>query len=396
MSTTSRLGLPYPGSSSPANVPGDIHSLANTVDGSVAGYITTGTGGTTPSAASHVGFIWWCSDTANTTNFGLNYSDGSIWHNIGTDFSVSSTAPTGRAINQLYFNTSTFTLSYWDGTAWTPLLLNASSIGGFAVSSTSPSTNQALVWGGSSWGPAKLPTAGIATGALPSGVTLPATQLTTGAIPSGVTLPATQVSTGALPSGVTLPATQVSTGALPSGVTLPATQVSTGALSSGVTLPATQLTSGVLPSGVTIPASQVTNLPASANVAYAPGSAVSVSNTANNTPQLNAVVNPSGTFAKYALTIHATVIDQPSGNTEVHAFLLYRVAGSGGTWLQGSDVALGSAGTTTPTYSRLGGTAVWPTAVSGTDYEFQLAVYCTNSRTGLTLTQFNLLVVGTN
>ena len=332
MSTTSRLGLPYPGSSSPANVPGDIYSLANTVDGSVAGYITTGTGGATPSAASHVGFIWWCSDTANTINFGLNYSDGSIWHNIGTDFSVSSTAPTGRAINQLYFNTSTSTLSYWNGTAWTPLSLNASSIGGFAVSSTSPSTNQALVWGGSSWGPAKLPTAGIATGALPS----------------------------------------------------------------GVTLPATQLTSGVLPSGVTIPASQVTNLPASANVAWAPGAAVSVGNAVNNTTQLNAVVNPSGTFANYALTIHATVIDRPSGGTDVHAILLYRVAGSGGTWLQGSDVVLGSATDTSIIYTRLGGTAVWPAAVSGTDYEFQLAVYCTNSRTGLTLTQFNLLVVGTN
>lgn len=154
--------------------------------------------------------------------------------------------------------------------------------------------------------------------------------------------------------------------------------------------------SGAVASGVTIPASQVTNLPASANVAYAPSAAVSVSNTANNTPQLNAVVNPSGTFANYALTIHATLITPPSGTTDVHAILLYRVAGSGGTWLQGSDVVLGSAGTGSLIYTRLGGTAVWPTALSGTDYEFQLAVYCTNSRTGLTLTQFNLLVVGTN
>ena len=258
MSTTSRLSLPYPGASSPANVPSDIASLANTIDGSVAGYVTTGTGTTPPVASTHTGFIWWCSDTTNTTNFGLNYSDGSAWHNIGIDFVISGTTPTAKAINQLWFNTSSYTISYWNGTAWTAFALNASYIGGYQVATTSPATNQALIWNGSSWGPAKVPTAGIATGALPSGVTLPATQLTTGTIPSGVTLPATQVSTGALPTGVTLPAAQLTTGAIPSGVTLPASQVSTGALPSGVTIPATQLSTGAIPSGVTLPATQVT------------------------------------------------------------------------------------------------------------------------------------------
>ncbi len=258
MSTTSRLSLPYPGASSPANVPSDIYSLANTIDGNVAGYVTTGTGTTPPVASTHTGFIWWCSDTTNTTNFGLNYSDGSAWHNIGTDFVISGTTPTAKAINQLWFNTNSYTISYWNGTAWTAFALNASYIGGYQVATTSPATNQALIWNGSSWGPAKVPTAGIATGALPSGVTLPATQLTTGAIPSGVTLPATQVSTGALSTGVTLPAAQLTTGAIPSGVTLPASQVSTGALPSGVTIPATQLSTGAIPSGVTLPATQVT------------------------------------------------------------------------------------------------------------------------------------------
>jgi hypothetical protein len=187
------MGLPYPSSTSPANVPGDIYNLANTLDGNVSGYITTGSGASTPTPGSHIGYIWWCSDTANTTNFGLNYSDGTTWHNIGTDFVVSGTTPTAKAINQIWFNTNNGTISYWNGSAWTQFYVNASYIGSYAVANTSPATNQALIWNGSSWGPAKVPTAGIATGALPSGVTLPATQVSAGTLPSGVLLPVSQL-----------------------------------------------------------------------------------------------------------------------------------------------------------------------------------------------------------
>jgi len=329
MPTTSRMGITTPTGGQTAAIPTDLATMANTIDAKSTLFFQQSD---VPSAPTVVaGAVWWCTNTASNS-YGLNYSDGTNWYPISDMIPTGTSDPVGPFKNQMYFNTATGKLRYYNGSAWSTWLqippggtsgqiltstgtsgetqwqnftVNASSIGSGALASGVTIAATAVTAGTLPSG-VNLPATQVTTGALPSGVTIPATQVTNGALPSGVTLPATQVTTGALPSGVTLAATQLTTGAVPSGVTVPATQVTTGALPSGVTIGAAQLTSGTLPSGVTLPV-------ASINSGALP-SGVTVAQSQIGTLSINSVTATATTYSPVLSDAYSLIVAQNVAN----------------------------------------------------------------------------------
>lgn len=138
MPSTTRLGLHYPSNTDSADVPSDVYTLANALDGIVTKYVQSAT---TP-ASPVTGTLWLCTDST-IAQYGLNYYD-TAWHHVTTDTVTSSSAPSGTgALNQIWINTTTGQVAYWNGTTWVTLLayaIPATATSGLILTSTGSGT----------------------------------------------------------------------------------------------------------------------------------------------------------------------------------------------------------------------------------------------------------------
>jgi len=95
-STSSRLGLPYPVASDPANVPQDVHNLVNALDGDVVIYYQTNVGDNSTPPTTVKGSIWYCAEPSRA-QYGWNFCDGSAWQHgpMGPQGPQGTTGATG-------------------------------------------------------------------------------------------------------------------------------------------------------------------------------------------------------------------------------------------------------------------------------------------------------------
>jgi len=129
-SSTTRLGIQYPSLSDSAQITTDMGNIATRVDTVVTGFVQQST---QPSTVA--GYLWWCTNSASTS-YGLNYCDGTNWHRLTTDvvFNASSPSAAGNK-NQIWFNTTTDQIYYYDGTVWSPLSIDGGNITGTIAAS---------------------------------------------------------------------------------------------------------------------------------------------------------------------------------------------------------------------------------------------------------------------
>jgi hypothetical protein len=93
-------------------------SLATTLSTEVVGFLTQSS---LPSAgANYNGYLVYCT-TTTSTNYGLNYCDGSNWHHI-PEFSIGTSQPSPAFANQFFYNTTTGAVQYYNGTSWVNII----------------------------------------------------------------------------------------------------------------------------------------------------------------------------------------------------------------------------------------------------------------------------------
>jgi hypothetical protein len=135
--TSTRLGIQVPEGSDQANIPGNLSTIVNAIDGGDATTATSsGTAWYSQSATDpghkNGGHLWWCTDTASA-NYGLNYyeytgpaASTNGWRNIGPDVIVATSTPTGVSLsnNVVWANPNTGLVSIYDASvpAWRPLI----------------------------------------------------------------------------------------------------------------------------------------------------------------------------------------------------------------------------------------------------------------------------------
>lgn len=138
-SNTTRLAIPYPGLSDPAQITVDMGNIATTVDSKVTGFIQQ-----TTQPSNIAGYLWWCTDSTSAS-YGMNYCDGTNWHRITTDVTFSSSAPvTAGNKNQIWINTTSGQISFYNGSSWQVLVAYAiptTTTSGLVLGSTGSGVN---------------------------------------------------------------------------------------------------------------------------------------------------------------------------------------------------------------------------------------------------------------
>ena len=135
-STSTRLGIQVPDGTDQANIPGNLSTIVNALDGGDATTATSsGTAwysqGPTDPGHKNGGHLWWCTDTASA-NYGLNYyqytgpsASTNGWRNIGPDVVVATSTPTGITLSDkiIWANPDTGLVSIYNAStsAWLPL-----------------------------------------------------------------------------------------------------------------------------------------------------------------------------------------------------------------------------------------------------------------------------------
>lgn len=165
-SNTTRLAIPYPGLSDPAQITVDMGNIATTVDSKVTGFIQQ-----TTQPSNIAGYLWWCTDSTSAS-YGMNYCDGTNWHRITTDVTFSASTPSGTGNkNQFWINTTTNQISLYDGTTWNAIKVQGSNItGNIDATQINGSLASATLPGGNVTGTNVLPLVALASGNLPTGV----------------------------------------------------------------------------------------------------------------------------------------------------------------------------------------------------------------------------------
>lgn len=134
---TPRASVPYPVNTDGAAVATDIQAVANVIDAKIPLFFQQAT---VPSVTSAMtGTIWWCTNpsisvpSGQNYGYGFNYWDGTSWYNVTEQmFMVGTMAPSPTFQGLIWYNPSTYRLSYWNATtsSWVDMIPASSSSSG--------------------------------------------------------------------------------------------------------------------------------------------------------------------------------------------------------------------------------------------------------------------------
>jgi hypothetical protein len=110
---TSRLTLPYPVASDPANPPADFLALANRLDNIATGFYSSAAA--SPPAPPYQGLVWYQTDTGI-----LAYYYNSTQYLIIASAQTAASAPGSAPVGSYYYNSTNKTLSVNTGTLSSP------------------------------------------------------------------------------------------------------------------------------------------------------------------------------------------------------------------------------------------------------------------------------------
>jgi hypothetical protein len=131
---TPRLDIEYPLGTDPAAFPSDIEGgAADFIDTYLAPWVQSSTEPVSP----YNGMFWW-NTTVGSATYGLNYYDGSTWHQVDTGkIYVGTTAPPILYPGLLWYNNTAASgsLSFYNGSIWVTIMPGTSTDGQVITSS---------------------------------------------------------------------------------------------------------------------------------------------------------------------------------------------------------------------------------------------------------------------